>query len=584
MLACVTALTLAAASVGQAAAPAEAAWLDSVPADAEVVLRVRALDEVRDDLLSMIRAMSRTLSDQVEPVVNGIVEQMAQTLHKDAPQTPFLVLARAETPEEGEAPPFAVLVGSDDYAAVLSAANQGLEPRIEEVDGLDTFEGPDGDTVYAAQGDGFVVLGIDRELVGGVARPAEESLADALPAELSERLLGGDLGLYVNMAVVTDRYGEQIDAARDQLVAVMEQAGEQAGNEEMMKGVGELYGRMFDSIKVAEGFALNLDFDAAALAVSAEVTLKADSEPAARLADAVTGNAENLAKLPADAAYFVYMNVEPATFASFQQVGMSMMFSGGDVPVEMQEALALQDAVGRVESVGSSSVLDGMRTLNVMTAANPEKLVEMTVASQKAMGTGAPAGMNFIKDVEVTPEAETYKGYTFTRSIVTFDLDALAAGAQPNAPMTAEMMRGMFGGESITTWTGTDGTTVLSVAAPDWEDAQAQIDTYLAGDQGIGASAGYSQVRALLPDQVNLLMLVSAQGLVRQLAGQFSSMFGAQLAPPGDMPREPALLGLAAVTTKSGYRFDLVVPSPVGPVIEKGLIPLFMGLQGQVQQ
>lgn len=573
-------LTLAlAASVGQA----EEAWLGSVPAEAEIVLRVRALDTVRDDLLAMLRAMSPTLADQSEPALNGFIEQMTQAIHEEATSTPFLVIAKAEPGGQGEVPPFAVIVGSQDYNGILTALNQGQRPELEKVDGLDTFAGPSGDTVFASPGDGFVVFGIDQSLVGGVAKPEGITLGASLAPELRTSLLKGDLGLYVNMAVLTERFGDHIDAARDQLVATMEQAGEQVGNEAMMKGVGTMYDQLFESVKVADAFVLNVDFDKDALDIAGQVTLKPDSEAAANLANSVTGTAANLAKLPADAAYFVYMNVDPSTFAAFQQMGMSMMFAGGKPPAEMQEALDLQKDVGRLESVGASSITGGMRTLNVMTADDPAKLVEMTVASQKAMDAGAPVGMDFIKDVEVTLDAETHLGYTFTRSKVSFDLDALAAG-QPNGAMTTEMLKGMFGGESITTWTGTDGTTVLSVAAPTWDDAKAQIDTYLFGDQGVGTTAGYRRLRELLPDRANILMMVSAQGLVRQLAGQFSAMFGVDLAPPGDMPKEPALLGFALGTTKSGYQFQLAIPSPVGPVIEKGLVPLFLGLQGQVQQ
>ena len=55
MLSCLVSLWMTVA-VGQA--QPEAAWLKAVPADVPVVVRGRALETVRDDLLAMIGAMS----------------------------------------------------------------------------------------------------------------------------------------------------------------------------------------------------------------------------------------------------------------------------------------------------------------------------------------------------------------------------------------------------------------------------------------------------------------------------------------------------------------------------------------------
>jgi hypothetical protein len=63
-----------------------------------------------------------------------------------------------------------------------------------------------------------------------------------------------------------------------------------------------------------------------------------------------------------------------------------------------------------------------------------------------------------------------------------------------------------------------------------------------------------------------------------------SSMTGAELQVPADMPKEPAMLGGSLSATPAGYRFDFVLPSTVGPVVEKGMVPMIQGLQGQVNQ
>ena len=75
----------------------------------------------------------------------------------------------------------------------------------------------------------------------------------------------------------------------------------------------------------------------------------------------------------------------------------------------------------------------------------------------------------------------------------------------------------MFGGETMNSWLGTDGQRVFQVTAPTWNDVKAQIDTFLKGNAGIGTVAGFKSVRSRLPEQANLVALVSAQGLVRML-------------------------------------------------------------------
>ena len=45
------------------------------------------------------------------------------------------------------------------------------------------------------------------------------------------------------------------------------------------------------------------------------------------------------------------------------------------------------------------------------------------------------------------------------------------------------------------------------------------------------------------------------------------------------MPKEPAFLGVSLTPQPSeGYEFHLVIPSPVGTVIAKGVVPIFQGL------
>ena len=90
----------------------------------------------------------------------------------------------------------------------------------------------------------------------------------------------------------------------------------------------------------------------------------------------------------------------------------------------------------------------------------------------------------------------------------------------------------------------------------------------------LGGTAGYRAVRDKLATRANALVLLSAQGVLRQLAAQFSAKL------PDGLPKEPALIGFSLTTAPpTGFEFRLFVPSAVGPVVEKGLVPMLQNFR-----
>jgi hypothetical protein len=566
---------LMAAALGQA--PDAAGWLDAVPAEADVVVRVRGVEPIRDDLVAMIRAVSPSLGEQAAPALEQSAAQFRASFGEAAATQPFLMLMRAVKPEDPAQPPFAIVVQSEHYAGVLKSLSGGKEPALKrEEGGFDSFDGPQG-TWYAAKGAKTVAFGPDKTLISRCTKPGDTALGRTLAPALSQRLFGGDLGLYVNLKALDDRYGEDIAKAKEGFLAALDQAGKQAGNASVMEMAKSLYAKMFDFAKEADALAVALDFSAQGLGVDGELTVRSDSPTAKRIADARSSDAAAIAKLPADASYFVYMNVDAKTFESFQKMGLGMLSPGGKPTPEVEAALAKQRAVGRVETVGTSTVgNNGMRTFNITTASDPKALAASGEAMMKAM-KGSDNPLNLFKDMTVTPNAETYAGFTFSRVEGTIDPDKLAKLAAGN-PAGAPGLKAMFGGDRFTSWYGVSDTQMLQIMAPSWDEAKAQIDAYTKGGATLGNLPAYRAVRGKLPEQANFLMLMSAQGFVRQLGAQFSAK------APDDLPKEPALIGFSLTTRPpTGFEVHLVVPSAVGPVFEKGLVPMIQNLQPRPQ-
>ncbi|MEO6809470.1 MAG: hypothetical protein ABI353_10215 [Isosphaeraceae bacterium] len=585
MVSCALTLWMAAvlAQAG-ALAPAEAAWLKAVPAEAEVVVRGRTLKSIHGDLDQMLKAMSPNLSEMAKPVVDAGVDQLANQFGQDALKTPFLFMMRLPKVEDAQAaapgtwPAFAGLVRSADLAGVQKALAGGDPKAKPQPGGYDQFTNADGQTLYSAKlSSGFVVFGSDKDLVAATVKPTA-ALDARLNDDLRNALLGGDLGVYVNLKAVQARYGDQLNQAREQALGGIDRGAAAQGNAGSTESAKAAVSRLFETLKKGEALAFHLDFAAEGLTVAGQTLGSAAKEQP----PAPAGTAALMTRLPANAAIFSYMKLSPEAMQRFQRLGMSMLGGqAGKTSPALEKALALQRQTGPQEIASSVEMSQGIQSFSLVVPQDPKAYVDSMAATLTALKS-ADNAKNIIKDVKVQNVVEPYKGFQFHKATMTFDMDAIAK-QQPNNPGGADAVKQVLGGTDLTTWYGTDGKQVLSVSAKDWNTAKTQIDAALSGTGTLGAMPGYKVIRAKLPEQVNALILVSMQGVVRQLAAQVSARTpGSTVRVPADMPKDPALLGGAITRTQTGSQFQFIVPSAVGSVVERGLMPVISSMAAQV--
>jgi hypothetical protein len=571
-----------AAALGHVPASTDAAWLKAIPADVDVAVHFRGLEAARNDLETMLKAMSPRLAEQVMPNVTTQLDQFKQRAGEPAVKTPWVLLLNIKAPGAEGGMPYAVVVLEGSYADVLASTNHGNAPKLTPQEGgFDAFDAPDGTGLwYAAKGTGFVAFGPVKELIAAIARPAGKSLDSVLTPALRKPFLGGDAGLYVNAGALATRYADQIDAGRQQFMAALDMAGQQAGNASTMEAAKTIYGGMFDAIKYADRLTLDLDFDAAGLDLAVALSAKPDTEAAKSIASASTGSAVALDKLPGDAVFYAYMNMDATFYDRMQTMALQLVNPAGKPSAEQQKAAARMHGLGRIESTGSTTISGGMRAFSVINVSDPKAFIEATVAMLQSM-KGSEGELNVYKDVKVERDVQTYQGLTFSHLVATLDAEKMAKLAG-NQPGSAASLKAMYGGDALHYWLGTDGKRLFHVMAPKWDDVKAQLDTYLKPGAGVGTQPGFKAVRSKLPEKASFLMLLNVQGLARVFATQFAAQFNKPgLKVPADMPAEPAFVGLSLTpVAPATYELHLVVPSPVGPVIEKGMVPLFQGLQG----
>src|SRR5262249_494040 len=275
-----------------------------------------------------------------------------------------------------------------------------------------------------------------------------KTLDAVLTPALSKAFLGGDVGVYVNAAAMGTRHADQIDQAKQAMMASLDQAGQQMGNAATMEFAKTFYGGAFDAVKQADALALNLDFAGEGLGLAGIVTVKPGSDLAKSIAASSAGSSADLGRFAPDAAFYAYMNVAADTLHRLQGMSLGMLGAGGKPTPEQERALADLGSLGRVETWGAVIMRDGIRGLNIVNASGPKKFIAGTKAMMLAL-KGGEGPLNVYKDIKVEDDAKTFRGFTFTRIVATFDLDKLAK-LSANNPGGAAGMKAMLGGDAMT--------------------------------------------------------------------------------------------------------------------------------------
>ena len=577
-------LCIFAATLGQAPSGTTDVWLKAVPGDVDVVVRSRGFDPTSRDLIDMIKAMSPRAAGAAVPAISRFLDPLRSQYGENAMKTPWVALARAVPPGPDGVIPFAVLVMKDDYQDVLKtlAAGKEVAPRAQE-GGFDEIDNPrGGGPWYSFKGAGYVAVGPDKELIGAIAGPGGKSLDAVLTPALAEPFLTGDVGVFVNVERLAKRYADPIAQARQAFMAALDQAEQKNPDGPSMKGVKDMYGGLFDALEDAGSLALGLDFAAEGLKTAGRLDMK-PGEAAVKEIAASRNDAAELDKLAAGAAFYMYMNMDASFVETMQNMSLRMLNPNRKPVPEMDLALKRFHELGRVETLGTASFENGMRAFNLIHADDPKEYIAASRAMLLAM-KGADGPLNLYKDVKVEPDAQNDRGVSFTRVTAVFDAEKLEKlGAAGNG---ASSFKAMFGGDSMSYWIGVDGDCVIHITTPTWEQAKAQIDAFKNGESPVGKTPAFKAVRSGLADRASFMMIVDAQGFARMIAAQLSaSLNKPELKDLAGLPREPAFFGLSLTPrAPNGYEFRFSLPSPVVPVFENGMVPLFRNLQRPVNQ
>jgi hypothetical protein len=534
--------------VGQASP--DLGGLTMVPGDVPVVVRLRSLDGIKSDFFAMLEAMSPAVAGGArEGIDQGLMafEGYVGPEARKSKDSLYFMLSLPD-PEQPAPPTWGMVVKADDVQALIkNLAQEGEKPK--KLEGYDSFNAKDGQPWYVAARDGWVAFGTDQKMIKAAGKPGA-GLSGTITPELMAKLSGGDVSLYVNLAEVQKRYGKAIMQIKPAILQQLQQDGNPQGPQaaQMIDGFAE-------ALKSGAALVLSLDFDASGFALSGLATVKAGTPAAKALAQARVGASELLSKLPNDRVVYFSLHTDSL---------------GTDSSPEIKKAVA-----ARLKALDDRFVmgiaLTPMSMIGIADPADPSAVVKATLDAAKARQASG------VEQSTIQPDALEYRGFRLGKTSIKFDMQKAMKQARPDVPNLEAFARSMIPSNSLTTYTGTDGKLFLELSARSDSDAKAQIDLLKDSANSLGNLATWKSLQEKLPGRSTVLAVVNAQELVRMIYSLENSMNQGNAKPPTDLPKTPALMGLAVVVSPSGYDFKLVIPSPVGPVFEKGLAPLAAG-------
>jgi hypothetical protein len=564
------------------------------PAKAPIVLHLHGLEQARDRLNKMLSgavpAEAAKLNAHIDAGLKQLLEgRSLKAVPKDGR---VFVVVHDIAKLFDEEPVVSVVVPVTDYKAfresfLTADERKSFEPgKDTKVDSVKSVATGDETTVYLVDLKEYVALTPDRGTADQYAGKFTPATTGAMGLDLGTSFLAADIGLFVNMDVINDLYGEQIRGFKGLLDFAFGQAelgGMLPGlNKKQMEGMKQIFAGMFQAVEDSRGLVLGLEFRPEGLNIRFQTRFADDSASARFLKPEQPTPLPELARLPRGQSSYSGSRFGPKVTEVMsllaQQFGAAEDDEKGAERVEKLSAELA--AAGPQGEYTAGSAPD--QSLNVATYKDPAKAVAAEVKLYQSLAAGGRVANVVLKErPKVTEAAQKHHGFTFTEVRLAFDFEATVKDLpDPVRESTLAQMKRMAR-EQTTNWIGTDGKVVLTVTAKDWETARKLIDDYLDGRAPAGSDPGFRLTRQNLPDQATMITLAETGEMLKAMAESVKSVadavpgFPLQLRDLKPVKGDPTYLGVAVTLKGETATVDVFVPGTAMAVGWRMLAPLF---------
>lgn len=413
---------LAAFSVSAVAADAP---LSQFSADTDVVVRIKAPKATIEKVASFVDKVQPGFGAQVRnfaPMIGALVQNPAMT---EVSQTKDWYIAVFMNGQEEPSVMFAV--PTTDADAAKAALGENFSSTVA------------GEWLYYSE---------DEEVLPD-SPSADDTISAVMRGEPAATFDRGDIGVFVNVAGLTEQYADQLEAVKQQIPAVLEQVAQQQqasgmDAEQMLAVQKQMLEYVFQGVEDAEQLTVIVNFTDDAITVEDYFSFAKDSTSASALADQPTSDFKNAALMPSDA---VAVFGASGNMEKIMEWGMKM---SSMTPGQSEEARkAAADFVAGMKDVKFGSIVgslslgapeSGMIRSVSITEVNPAatyKELARKVAAE--MGTVEANGIKQTTKIEA--DAETYGSTKADIVTVTMEADE----GNPQAAMAQQMISMIFG-------------------------------------------------------------------------------------------------------------------------------------------
>lgn len=521
--------------------------LDAFPDQAAAVMRIASLDQANAgfrELAARLGLLGTTATQKLEEGLNQAFEVGTDGEAFDRAAPAYIAIFTLDNEQDAAA----WLVRAADETrlrrAVLHVGTDEILAPAKRDNGFEKLTKGDRKWYFARFGE-WTLYSNNEEVVKLLAfdRSQAKTFASLVEPRGKQILESGDAAIFVNAALLIEKYGDEIAEFRDRMLPLLGSgvglalAGRpgNANIQAAMKFYGDLANRAFDDLGDVLWLAGRLDFAAAGAEATAMLGVKQASDADELLAANPPSALENLGLLPSGAAAYWAYQVNYRRLLEWDREFAKSIWSE-DSPTGRKmlagNELMTQARLGATASSISFVEGEGLASATLRQAEHPEKIGAALALQLQGYEVKTP----FLNGrAEYQANAETYRGRP---------IDLLTRHLSFNDADNAQIIEKFLGGGAWETRLTTIEGLFLQAAGHDPMCLHLLIDGVVSGKGVAGLDYEFGKTRDRLGDKANLIVLLNVP---RMATDFFGLMRGT---PPFD-----ALVGLAP--------FDLGYQPPV---------------------
>jgi len=430
---------------------------------------------------------------------------------------------------------------------------------------------------------GYVAVTFDKPTAEALAeKPKLLTTADVGP-QGTDVFLESDLGAFVNLREVNERYGKSLASFRSLAIGLLQQGG--FGflpklDRRQLAVARLVVDGLFQTGQDGHGFALGISFAESGLILRTDLRFKTESESASVLAKEKPSKLASMEELNSGQIVYKVGSWSPPVAAIVQGLAPDYAAAADDDRTADAVKKFANLSAKATWSSASSGVGSGIL---VATIEDPAALAAAHVKVLKNPSAGGAYRNVPLKEAPtIKVDEQMYGGFTLSRALLNVDFKVATATIADETlrEATIESMK-RFVQEKTAIWFGHDGERYVEITSANWDDARGFLDTYRSKLIPLSADVRFQELRKLLPAEASQLVVVDLRKGLVGFAAYAQAVLGALPAFPGvEIPEfkpapagPPEYAGAALVLRPAGIGAVVVVPIDSAKLIAGVLAP-----------